>query len=122
MTKEYQYNNELRFEWGKYGSEIGYYLTKEIITSYEREKGLYLAVNIELEEKIVNGIKLTIIDLNNKFDKDTINNIICKRIIQIIDHNIEVIGSTIEINEKDVLESFIEKTGIIKYFSIKKLV
>lgn len=114
MERQYYYNNEVQFDWGKYGSNIGYYLTKELITSYEREKGLYLKVDIVLDDNLVIGLKLTLIDSDNKFDKNTICSIICNRLMQIVGREIEIIDGVINISDKTMLVMFIEKSGIKK--------
>lgn len=120
MSRQYFYNDDLQFDWGKYGSNVGYYLTRELITPYEREKGLYLSVDILLEDNLVIGLKLTLIDSNNKFDKDTICSIICNRVIQIVGCEIDIIDGVINISDKVMLDVFIEKSGIKKIFFIEK--
>lgn len=120
MIEQYIYKS-LDFEWGKYGSDIGYILTKQILSRYEIEKGLVICVRVHMsDQRGVKYIEITIIDSENRYDKELLRGLFINRLGGVIKMDIgEDLIYKIENGEE--LGRIIKEYGLEKNFVRKDL-
>lgn len=116
MITKYYYKS-IDFNWGNYGSDLGYVITKHFLTHYEINKGVVINVELDLDtDRNVNSVTITIVDTEHKFVDKTLNEVLEMRLNQIFKGKVNVTDLSYTITDDDKLEELLTELELHKCF------
>lgn len=116
MITKYNYKS-LDFNWGNYGSGLGYLMTRYFLTRYEINKGLVINVQLDLDnDRNVNNVYIKILDTEHKFIEETLNKVLEMRLNQFFKDKISVNDLSYTISDDEQFDILIKELELSKYF------
>lgn len=119
MITKYYYKS-IDFNWGNYGTDLGYVMTRHFLTQYEINKGLVINVQLDLDnDRNVNNVYIKIIDTEHKFIEETLNMVLEIRLNQIFKDKISVNDLSYTISDDEQFGNLIKELDLSKCFGKK---
>lgn len=116
MITKYNYKS-IDFNWGNYGTDLGYVMTKHFLTQYEINKGIVINVEVDLDtDRNVNSVCIKILDTEHKFIEETLNNVLEMRLNQLFKDKISVNNLSYIISDDEQFGNLIKELDLSKCF------
>ena len=120
MIGKYYYKS-LDFNWGNYGTDLGYVMTRKLLTHYEINKGVCINVVLNLlEDRQIESIKITILDTDKKYIPQVLNELLETKLNLIFKNKIKVENLTYIVEDEEKLVELINELNVDKCFGIKE--
>lgn len=119
MITKFNYKS-IDFYWGNYGTDLGYVMTKHLLTHYEINKGVVINTTLDLDsDRNVNQVIIKIIDTENKFLQKDLSSILELKLNQIFKKKIEVSNMSYIITDDERMRELVNELNLEKCFYIK---
>lgn len=116
MITKYYYKS-IDFNWGNYGTDLGYVMTKHFLTQYEINKGVVINVTLDLDtDRNVNSVQITIVDTEYKFVDKTLNDVLEIRLNHIFKEKVIVNDLTYTITDDERFNELLTELDLNKCF------